>query len=201
MDIKLIESEIPYGSNSYIVSDSDEFLIVDPSSSVKSVLEKYPFDIKKLKYIIITHSHFDHFLFLDEWTQITGVLPTVSEDDAKGLSDSYYNCYLLFMGKDIGYRGDYLTVKDGDVLKLGNKEIRVIATPGHTVGSMALLTDGAVFVGDTVFAMNSVGRCDLPGGDHIKLSESIRKLTALNKNTVVYPGHMTQTTIKDISYG
>lgn len=200
MDIVLLESEIPYGSNSYLVSDSDEYMLIDPSSSVDFVLKNHPFDIKKLKYIVLTHTHFDHFLFLYEWVEKTAVLPTVSFDDARGLSDSHYNCYMLFMGRDLGYRGKYLTVHDSDVLNLGNEEIKIIATPGHTVGSIALLLKDAVFVGDTVFAHNSVGRCDLPGGDYLKLIESIKKIKALNKNTVVYPGHMTKTTVKDISY-
>lgn len=199
MDIKLIQSEFPYGSNSYILCDSDEYMIIDPSSSVNTVLRKYPFDIKKLKFIVLTHSHFDHFLFLDEWVEKSGVLPTVSFEDSRGLSDSYYNCYMLFTGRDLGYRGNYLTVRDGDILELGNEKIKIIATPGHTVGSISLYTGDAVFVGDTVFAGNSVGRCDLPGGDYIKLLESIKKITALNKNTVVYPGHMQKTTVNDIS--
>ena len=199
MDIVLIKSEIPYGSNSYLVSDSGEFMLIDPSSSVDFVLKNHPFDTKKLKYIVLTHTHFDHFLFLDEWVEKTGVIPTVSLEDARGLSNSHYNCYMLFMGRDLGYQGEYLTVVDSDVILLGKEEIRVIATPGHTVGSISLLHKDAVFVGDTVFAHNSVGRCDLPGGDYLKLKESIEKIKALNKNTVVYPGHMEKTTVKDIS--
>ena len=86
-------------------------------------------------------------------------------------------------------------INDNDILKFGNTEIKVIHTPGHTEGCVCYLIDGQLFSGDTLFR-DSVGRCDLPGGNFSKLSDSIKNiLFKLDDNMVVYPGHGPETTI------
>ena len=84
---------------------------------------------------------------------------------------------------------------DGDLISVGNIKLTVLHTPGHTPGGISLYTDGAVFVGDTLFA-GSIGRTDFPGGDFDTLRESIqRKLYTLDDEVMVYPGHMGTTRI------
>lgn len=84
---------------------------------------------------------------------------------------------------------------DGDNITLGDIELKVLYTPGHTVGSVCYYTDGMLFSGDTLF-LKDVGRCDLPGGDYKIIKQSIKKqLYPLPNDTDVYPGHGRATTI------
>jgi len=86
-------------------------------------------------------------------------------------------------------------IKDGDILKFGNKNIRCIETPGHTPGGMCYLIDDYLFSGDTLFN-SSIGRTDFPGGDYNAIISSIKnKLMKLDDKIKVYPGHGTETTI------
>jgi glyoxylase-like metal-dependent hydrolase (beta-lactamase superfamily II) len=82
-----------------------------------------------------------------------------------------------------------IRLKDGDVLKAGTLEVKVIHTPGHTPGSVCYLIDGNLFSGDTLF-VGAVGRTDLIGGSLDTLLESLEKrLIVLPKETIVWPGH------------
>ena len=86
-------------------------------------------------------------------------------------------------------------VHDGEILKVGNMDLKLVATPGHTPGGMSIILEDVVFCGDTLFK-GSIGRSDFPGGDYLTLIDSIKtKLFALPDETKVYPGHMAKTTI------
>ena len=88
-----------------------------------------------------------------------------------------------------------ILLKDGDIITLGETEIRVIATPGHSAGSVCFATDKEIFTGDTLFRL-SVGRTDFPTGDWDTLMDSIKnKLYTLSEDLTVYPGHGPVTTI------
>ena len=88
------------------------------------------------------------------------------------------------------------SVEEGQEIKLGNTKINVIATPGHTPGGVCFLTEGNIFVGDTLFD-GSIGRTDLPGGDHKELIHSIKtKLLTLDDKLIVHCGHGPETTIQ-----
>jgi glyoxylase-like metal-dependent hydrolase (beta-lactamase superfamily II) len=104
------------------------------------------------------------------------------------------------MGMDTGYFGQYRVVSGGDVIRLGEESIKVIDTPGHSIGSISLVTDIGVFVGDVAFEGGGVGRTDLPGGDEEVLSMSIAKLKKLSPDTVIYSGHGNPTTVEKIRY-
>lgn len=198
MNIIEIKSDIPYGSNSYLIESGESLMLIDPSTDPKKIIPKLRINPKNIKYIILTHAHFDHILYLNEWVEISGVLPTVSIDEASALADSKLNCYSLFFGLNKGYFGNFHTVSDGDEITIGDDNFTVIHTPGHTKGSICLLGDEVLFSGDTVFESGAVGRCDLPGGDLQMLNLSIKKLCKLPENITVYPGHNGKTNIKEI---
>lgn len=180
-----------YGSNTYVVCSDGECIVIDPS---------VPYSLGmlcgcRLRYIILTHAHFDHFLEIDSWLKATGAPVLISRGDKDALGNPFRNCYRLFMGIDKGYYGDCVIISGGDELVVGADVFRVIDCPGHTPGSIALLCREHAFVGDTVFAGGSYGRYDLPGGDASALVSSIQMLCDLSCDTVLYPGHGASTTV------
>mgnify|MGYP002734382879 FL=1 len=89
---------------------------------------------------------------------------------------------------DLKYYGE------GDTLPLGSLTIKVLATPGHTLGGVTLLVGDAMFPGDTLFA-GSMGRTDLPGGNDAQMLASLRRFAQIEGDYTVYPGHMNSTTL------
>lgn len=190
---------LPYGSNMYILESCGEYALIDPSSEYSDVALRYPKIGSGLKYIILTHAHFDHFLALDSWNNATKADVIVGRADMPALSDPYRNAYRIFLNEDKGYFGEAKPVDGGGELMLGDEKFSILACPGHTPGGISLLFDACVFVGDTVFADGGYGRYDLPGGNLAELKGSIRLLTGLPKGLKVYPGHGRATDINEIS--
>ena len=150
--------------------------------------------IPKLKYILLTHGHFDHVLGINEMKEKTGAKVLVNETDVERIQESA-EIMRSFGVPDVEtpVADDYL--KDNQVIKFGNTEIKVIFTPGHTQGSVCYSIDDKLFSGDTLFK-GSVGRCDLPGGDFSQIQTSIKDiLFELDDSVTVFPGHGEKTTI------
>ena len=97
-----------------------------------------------------------------------------------------------------GYFGITSCVKDKDELSLGNTSLKIHKSPGHTPGSIIIEEGNTLFVGDTVFANNGYGRCDLPGGNFEELKKSIKRISLFDSNTEIYPGHGEKTTVSKI---
>ena len=200
MDIINLKPVESYGSNCYLLSSDGEYAVIDPSADYQETLNKYPEIQGKIKCVLLTHAHFDHFLAINSWADKCEQI-YVGVGDTAALSDPYKNCYLGFLGVDDGYYGDYNAVNDGDVITLGTEKISVLACPGHTPGGVSYKIGDALFCGDTAFAGGGYGRCDLPGGDIDALEKTLIKLiTHLPENTVFYPGHGATTTLKDLIY-
>ncbi len=187
-----------FGSNMFVLISNGDAAVIDPSVEYSKIKTQISGEFLRFKYIILTHAHFDHMLELDGWVEATGADVIVGKDDAPALSDSYFNCYKLFSGRNLGYYGGYKTVEDGDLLLLGEKTLRVMLTPGHSSGAITLSTDSALFVGDTLFFGGSYGRTDLPGGDEVKLFSSIKYILSEDENKTVYSGHGPDTTLREI---
>ena len=200
MDICNLLPIEPYGSNCYLLSSRGEFAVIDPSADYNQVLKAHPEIEGKVKCVLLTHSHFDHFLAINSWAdKCESVI--VGKEDAASLSDSAKNCYLGFLGVDDGYYGSCKCVDEGDIIELGDEKISVVSCPGHTPGGVSYKIDDNVFCGDTVFAGGGYGRCDLPGGDIDVLEKTLIKLiTTLPSETVFYPGHGPSTTLKELIY-
>lgn len=182
----------PIDANNYLLTDGDEAVLIDCSEVKPEILKEL--DNKKLKYILLTHGHFDHVLGVNGMREKTGAKVLVNKEDTPRMEESA-NIMRTFgvQGVDIPKADDY--INDGEVIKFGNTEIKVLATPGHTEGGVCYLVDGKLFSGDTLFR-DSVGRTDLPGGNFKKLSDSVKnKLFNLDENITVYPGHGPKTTI------
>ncbi|MCM1377182.1 MAG: MBL fold metallo-hydrolase [Clostridium sp.] len=192
-----------FGINSYVVYDEAlrECVVVDPGmmdhvedQALSDFVER-----NKLKVIGIvnTHLHIDHVMgnrfIIDEY-QAPVMASPADEFLGKRLNDQARQFGLPPISDTVEISRP---LKDGDVIKVGNGELHVIAVPGHSPGGLALYDkeDGFLISGDALFE-GSIGRTDLPGGDYHQLIDGIRKkLMALPDSTVVYPGHGNPTTI------
>lgn len=186
-----------FGSNCYVIGSAGEYAVIDPSVDYAQVVAEHPEVADGLKYILLTHAHFDHMICISSWAEHCDKV-YVGAADAPALSDAYLNCYLGFMGVRDGYFGGYSTIGEGDVLTLGSESISVIDCPGHTPGGVSYRIGDAIFVGDTAFSGGGYGRCDLPGGDIEVLEKTLIKLITRQSESVLYPGHGDSTTLTEL---
>lgn len=177
-----------FGSNCYLIGSNGAWAVIDPSVTYSKAVSKYPEIEGKVEFVLLTHAHFDHIYAIDTWAEVTKSV-YLGRADAEMLSDASLNCYLGFLGINGGYNGSYSVLDDGDTVILGDTKISVIATPGHTKGSVCYKVDGVVFTGDTLFSGGGYGRCDLPTGNEDELWKSIFKLFSKNMIGKFYPGH------------
>jgi glyoxylase-like metal-dependent hydrolase (beta-lactamase superfamily II) len=149
--------------------------VVDPPSDTSEIIRSAEENGLKIEMIFVTHGHSDHTGGIKSLAAETGAKVVAHKDDAPGLQR--------------GRIATDMAVEDGQKLNVGEVEVEVIHTPGHTPGSMCLLADGKLMTGDTLFVGNC-GRSDLPGGNTRQLFESLhRKLKSLSDDIEVYPGH------------
>lgn len=212
--------EPPIDNNNYVIIDENtmEAALVDCSST--GIWDKVPYtfgtvsagttgenrqEIKDvhLKYILLTHGHFDH---------IAGIKAADSPSFHAGINTSQkplvymhkadmewvnrVNEYMPMMGMpEISIPKIDKFIEDQDTIKLGALDIKVIHTPGHTQGGVCYYVGNYLFSGDTIFR-EAVGRCDLPGGNFEQIVDSIEnKIYKLPAETIICPGHGKQTNV------
>lgn len=189
--------EGPIDANNYLVIDekSNEAVLIDCSSERREFIEAVKSSGVKLKYILLTHGHFDHILGVDKFKEVFGADAYIAEEDIEQVS-LVPNMMQMFLGMaPVTISSINNFVKDGDEFVIGETKIKAIATPGHTQGGMCYLIGDKLFSGDTLF-YSSVGRCDLPGGSLKNIADSIKnKLFSLPDETEVFSGHGQKTTI------
>lgn len=193
MEVKVFVSDL-LEANCYLISHQAQGIVVDPAGIGEEVLSYLEENQIKLLAVINTHGHGDHIAGNAWLKEKTGVPIIIHQADAEYLTNTDLNLS-SFIGYEVsGPPADQL-LEDGSIIQVGDQELRVIHTPGHTPGGICLLAPGFLISGDTLFK-HSVGRSDLPGGDSQILKESIMKLKELPGDTVVYPGHGPSTTIE-----
>jgi len=175
------------GVNCFLVGDKDshEALIIDPGfdseSEAKAILREIERIDFEVKYIVNTHGHPDHTSGNRILKEATKAPILIHEYDAPMLSHPPADRKL----------------HDGDLIEIGSVKLRVIHTPGHSKGSIILLSADIVFSGDTLFT-GSIGRYDLAGGSIEEIKNSLKsKLLTLPDYMKVYPGHGPTSTISD----
>jgi glyoxylase-like metal-dependent hydrolase (beta-lactamase superfamily II) len=173
----------------YLVGDqiTGDALVIDPAADVKGIIAEAKKNNLRINYIVNTHGHVDHISGNTEMQKETGAKIIVHGDDAIMLTHTPAMILRMF-GAKASPPADIL-VKDGDTISVGNVELKVIHTPGHSPGGISLYTPGYVFTGDTLF-VEAVGRTDLPGGSWQTMFKAIKeKLFCLPDDTKVMPGH------------
>ena len=198
MEIKVFDNGI-YGAITYLVYDkeSKEGAIVDCTCAIDEINEIVQKENINLKYALITHGHFDHVYCLSEAKEtFPQIQILIHKDDMILLENMPMQCQMAGI-EDVNIPCvDALVSEKSHNLTLGNKEIEIIHTKGHSKGGVFYLIDNVLFSGDTLF-QGSIGRCDLWGGSMEEIGESIKnKLFSLDENIVVYPGHGDKTTIE-----
>lgn len=188
------------GSNTYLVYDekSLEGAIIDCGNPPREPLATARELGVNIKYIILTHGHYDHAEFVEEYARLLPSAEVVAHEAENAvLSDSLANVSHFF-GTPRRYMCPNRTVKGGDVLTLGATEYDVISTPGHTPGSICLYSaaERVIFTGDTLFACG-YGRTDFKYGSDVEMIASLRRLSKLPPDVTVLSGHGGATTVGD----
>lgn len=183
-----------YQANCYIVYDEKTMkgFIIDPGGDEEDILNILRNNGITAEFIILTHGHFDHTGAVNKLKRGLNIPVYMNEKDLCFVSGDSNIKRLPPYSENIAI--DKL-ISDGDSLEYGNETLKIIETPGHTMGSISIFTCGCLFTGDTLFA-GSVGRTDLVGGSQVALEKSIKsKLMVFPDETRVYPGHGPSTTI------
>ena len=195
MNFKVFELR-SMGANCYVLWDEETniAMLIDPGEEDARIDKFIEKNGLKPIYIALTHTHFDHINGVKFYSEKYGAKIIAHELDAPGLTDNALNLSAFFGLGDAQKPADIL-LKDDDEIMLGNSPIKIIHTPGHTVGGICFSTDIGIFSGDTLF-FESIGRSDFPGGNGSVLNKSIvQKLYSFPDETLVYPGHGQHTTI------
>lgn len=185
----------PLKANCYLVYDKRtlDTIIIDPGDEPDKINKVIEMKHLKVRHIVLTHGHFDHVGGVARLKLIAGAPVSIHRKDlalyekAKAMAANWG-----FSVNDQPAPDRFLSA--ADQLSVGKLKFEVIATPGHSPGSISLYGEGVVFTGDTVFA-GSVGRTDLPGGDMQELKRSFFRIMDLPLKTRILPGHGGDSTV------
>jgi glyoxylase-like metal-dependent hydrolase (beta-lactamase superfamily II) len=197
----------PIQENTYVLyNEFNDCLIIDPGCYFPEEEDELKGFITQSnlvpKMLLNTHCHLDH-VFGNKYVAETWGLTLQLHEKEKPLLDYAPTSGLVYNMPFDNYVGAYIYLKEGDIIKLGDDELKIIEAPGHSPGHICFYCKKQNFIisGDVLFN-RSIGRTDLPGGDHQTLLNNIRKkLFVLPDETVVYSGHGPETTIgEEIKY-
>ena len=180
-------------SNGYLIWDEDsgEGMIIDCGNSAEPIVRFVAERRVNVRYVVLTHAHYDHVLYMDEYrSAFPDAKLMIGAGDAPLLSDIEGNVsYLFGDSRAFGEADEKLC--DGEVIRLGEREIRVIATPGHTPGCICLYSpeDKLMVTGDTLFGGGGIGRTDFKYGSIEVLRESLKRILSMDGEITILPGH------------
>ena len=186
----------PLEVNCYIVGceKTRKAAVVDPGGDAEKILDRLRQHGLDLVMIINTHGHFDHIGGNRELLAVTTAELLIHHDD-RSLLDHAEEHAAAYGLQTESSPAPTRELKGDEILSIGELSLQVIHTPGHSAGGICLYVEDSLIVGDTLFA-GSIGRTDLPGGNHQLLIKGIKeKLLLLPEATRVYPGHGPMTTI------
>ncbi|MBN1369122.1 MAG: MBL fold metallo-hydrolase [Dehalococcoidaceae bacterium] len=183
-----------FESNCYIVADEagGKCMVIDPGAEENVILKRIEELGLTVECIVLTHGHPDHVMAAPGLKTATGARLMMHPGDQELLNNKMLN---LMLG--LKSRGDVVVdelLAGGRVIQAAGNTFTVMHTPGHSEGSICLVSGDVLFSGDLLFA-GGIGRYDLPGGDETKIIHSLGMLLEMDDNIKVYPGHGPQTSI------
>ena len=181
-----------YQTNCYIVQNGANCVIIDPGYAPDTILRFLQAQNLTADAILLTHGHFDHVGAVEKLVEATGCTLWMSEGDWSQKRNPINAYFYPIANCDFT---EVLFCEEGEEISAAGLSFSVMATPGHTYGSVCYRCGDALFSGDTLFA-GSCGRTDLPGGNWATIQESLCRLAELPENLTVYPGHGAATTIE-----
>ena len=185
--------------NCYIISNSTgESILIDPGNN-EDIIEDYILANElKLCAILNTHAHMDHIGAIEYFKNKYQIPFFIHSGDEKLLKNA--NLYVKIFDGSGSIKIpqiDFFFDRANPIDLITTFHVKIIHTPGHTLGSVCILINDALFTGDTLFS-TEIGRTDLPGGNKQKLKDSLRKIAKMPKNTIIYPGHGAALSLKEI---
>lgn len=190
----------PVGSlqaNCYFVTntDSDVSLLIDTGAESAKVEKRVnEFGAEKLKYILLTHGHCDHIGNAAEMKKkYPNAKIVIGEKEAEFTTKDTLNLSLFF-GNTIEHFTADILANENTVLDFGNEKIKILETPGHTIGGVCYIIGNNIFTGDTIMSQTT-GRMDFPTGNSRDMYASVKKIAAIKENLNVYCGHGDSSTL------
>ena len=189
MKVKLLRVG-PIGTNCYILEDDQTTLaaVIDPGDEPELIQEALEKEGVEVRYLLLTHGHYDHTTAVPALHRVYPQADIyIHQADANGAGSTLFPL--------AGEVDDLKLYDEGDVIRLGDHEIQVLHTPGHSPGSVTLKVEDVLFTGDTLFA-GSCGRTDLRGGSYEQIMQSLKRLGELKGDFHVCPGHEATSTLE-----
>lgn len=184
--MKLVVGQLQ--ENCFILFDENkDAFVVDPGGSSENIIETIEKNSLNIKYILLTHGHFDHVGAVAALVKKYKAPVYLSKED-RAFLESPKEVRTSAFGMQIEAAEVDVFVKEGDEIPFSEGNIKVIETPGHTLGSVCYLFENYLFAGDTLFN-GSIGRTDFPESDHSLMVESLKKLKKLDDEIYVLSGH------------
>ena len=188
-------------SNTYLYANCKEGMIVDCGNKPSKIQDLAERTDIKIKYIVLTHAHYDHAEYIDEYKKLFPEAKLLChEDEIKVMKDPLANVTAYF-GIPKSYGSPDGTLHEGDTLTVGENVFTALSTPGHTPGSICLLCEKEkiMFMGDSLFHFGR-GRCDFKYGDEDAMEKSLERLLSLDGDIIFYSGHGNPSYIKNERY-
>lgn len=182
-----------FASNSYILTaDKKTAVVVDPSEKeICDALKEYGL---VCKYVLLTHGHFDHVGACGELSEKGAAICCGECEKDLIFSNEYLDIVDIFGGMEVPYFKISRTFKDSEEVTFCGIKFKIMATAGHSAGSVSYIAEDCIFTGDTLFR-GSIGRWDLPTGNYSDLMKSVKRLAALDGDYKIYCGHGEDTTL------